>query len=394
MLSVTADSSPPASLEAAGTGPYRIEVLPGLKAAEQLWRAMERDAPISPYQRFDWVAAYAASTGSESRIQVAVLRDEAGRPALLMPLDIETSMGARVASWIGGKHSNFNLPLAAPGAEAWLRVNPEAALRAIGRAVGVDVFALALVPRSWAGEPGLFAALGAASPSNAYEVRLGPDPEAVAVRSMSNEGRKRLRNKERGLAKLGEVAFGQARSEAEVQLYLDAFFRQKEDRFRTLGIPDPFLAEEVRTFIRTASLDRLGEGRPAIELYALTVGGRVASVLGGAGDGRRLSAMFLSFEPCQETMKYSPGDILVSRLIREQCLRGREHFDLGVGEARYKHTFCDETVELADVFLPVTARGSIYAAALRAVAALKRLVKQSPQAMRLVAAIRRAKAGM
>jgi CelD/BcsL family acetyltransferase involved in cellulose biosynthesis len=373
MLSVTADSSPPASLEAAGTGPYRIEVLPGLKAAEQLWRAMERDAPISPYQRFDWVAAYAASTGSEARIQVAVLRDEAGRPALVMPLDIETSMGARVASWIGGKHSNFNLPLAAPGAEAWLRVDPEAALRAIGRAVGVDVFALALVPRSWAGEPGLFAALGAASPSNAYEVRLGPDPEAVAVRSMSNEGR---------------------RSEAEVQLYLDAFFRQKEDRFRTLGIPDPFLAEEVRTFIRTASLDRLGEGRPAIELYALTVGGRVASVLGGAGDGRRLSAMFLSFEPCQETMKYSPGDILVSRLIREQCLRGREHFDLGVGEARYKHTFCDETVELADVFLPVTARGSIYAAALRAVAALKRLVKQSPQAMRLVAAIRRAKAGM
>jgi CelD/BcsL family acetyltransferase involved in cellulose biosynthesis len=102
--------------------------------------------------------------------------------------------------------------------------------------------------------------------------------------------------------------------------------------------------------------------------------------------------MFISFEACKEATKYSPGDILVSRVIREQCLRGRAVFDLGVGEARYKHTFCDETVELVDVFLPVSTRGRIYALARRGLAGLKRRVKQNPRAMALVARLRRAKA--
>jgi CelD/BcsL family acetyltransferase involved in cellulose biosynthesis len=102
--------------------------------------------------------------------------------------------------------------------------------------------------------------------------------------------------------------------------------------------------------------------------------------------------MFISFEACKEATKYSPGDILVSRVIREQCLRGRTVFDLGVGEARYKYTFCDETVELVDVFLPVSTRGSLYALARRGLAGLKRRVKQNPRAMALVARLRRAKA--
>jgi CelD/BcsL family acetyltransferase involved in cellulose biosynthesis len=167
-------------------------------------------------------------------------------------------------------------------------------------------------------------------------------------------------------------------SPAQVERLLDAFFRQKEERFRELGIPDPFRDPGVRGFIRKAALDRLEEGCPAIELYGLTVGTKVVAVLGGAADKDRLSGMFISFEACKEAMKFSPGDILVSRIVREQCLRGRRYFDLGVGEARYKSTFCNDTVELVDAFLPVSSKGRVYASARRALASLKRHVKQKP----------------
>jgi CelD/BcsL family acetyltransferase involved in cellulose biosynthesis len=209
---------------------------------------------------------------------------------------------------------------------------------------------------------------------------------------MSNEARKRLRNKERGLAKLGPVAFLQARTESEVDRVLGAFLRQKEERFRELGIPDPFADPAVHAFLRKAALDRQSDGCPALELYALTVGEHVTAVLGGAADPKRLSGMFISFAACKEATKFSPGDILVSRVVREQCVRGRAFFDLGVGEARYKRTFCDETVELVDVFLPVSTRGRIYSLARRGVAGLKRRVKQNPSAMALVARLRRVKA--
>lgn len=115
-------------------------------------------------------------------------------------------------------------------------------------------------------------------------------------------------------------------------------------------------------------------------------------MLGGAADPNRLSGMFISFEACKEATKFSPGDILVSRVVREQCLRGRRHFDLGVGEARYKRTFCNEAVPLVDVFLPVSARGRLYALARRGLAGLKRRIKRNPRAMQLVARLRRAKA--
>jgi CelD/BcsL family acetyltransferase involved in cellulose biosynthesis len=395
-MSSAAVVSPPASLprQSEDGDVFRIQVLPGLAAAERVWRAAEAaGGSPSPYQRFDWLAAYAACVTPEADIRVAIISDAANRPALILPFAIERPLGLRIAVAIGGKHANFNLGVAPSGAAGTLsQAELHASLRRIAAEIGIDVFAIPHVPKIWAGETNPLAAFGTPSPSDAYEVRLDPDPDDTANRSMSNEARKRLRNKERGLGKLGEVAFLQARTEAEVDLLLGAFFSQKEERFRELGIADPFCDPGVRAFLRSAALEGLAEGRPPIELFGLLVGDRVSAVLGGAADANRLSGMFISFEACKEATKYSPGDILVSRVVRDQCARGRQFFDLGVGEARYKRTFCNDTVELVDVFLPVSRKGALYALARRGLAGLKRRVKQNPRAMQLVARLRRARA--
>ncbi len=395
-MSSAAAVASPASLSRRGSAgdTFRIQVVSGLSGAERIWRAAEaHGGSFSPYQRFDWISAFTASVTPSADIRVAIISDAANRPILILPFAVERPLGLRIAVAIGGKHANFNLGVAPPHAAGSLQpAELLPALRRIAGEIGIDVFAVPHVPRCWAGEPNPLAAFGTPSPSDAYEVRLEADPDATANRSMSNEARKRLRNKERGLAKLGEVRFLQARTEAEIDLLLEAFFSQKEERFRELGIPDPFCDVGIRGFLRNAALDGLADGVPAIELYGLLVGDRVAAVLGGAADANRLSGMFISFEACKEATKYSPGDILVSRVVREQCLRGRRFFDLGVGEARYKRTFCNDTVELVDVFLPVSRKGALYALARRSLAGLKRRVKQNPRAMQLVARLRRAKA--
>ena len=370
-----------------------IDVVEGLAAAERPWRAFEEIAATSPYQRFDWVRAYARETGIERDIRVAVVRDRADGIGMLLPVVLVRRLGLRIAAAIGGKHANFNLP---PMSERFAASATAADLarlfRRIGRDLGVDGIELPAVPGAWNGRPVALAELGRPSPSNAYQVRLEPDPGATAQRSMTNEARKRLRNKERGLAKLGTVALTQARNPAEAERLLDAFFAQKEGRFRALGIPDPYLEPGIRDFVRRGALDGLEAGAPAIELYGLEVGARVAAVLGAAADRHRLSGMFISFAECEETTRFSPGDILVSRIVAEQCLRGRRHFDLGIGEARYKRTFCDEPVQLVDVFVPASAAGRLYALGRRGALALKRRIKQSPAAMRALARLRKTKA--
>jgi CelD/BcsL family acetyltransferase involved in cellulose biosynthesis len=388
------------SAEAAAQGgidvearPLSIEIAQSLAHVEMLWRSFEAEAVASPYQRFDWVRAYVESIrGGPDALRTILVRDEAGRPLMILPLMLSRRHGLRIAAAVGGKHANFNLPLMRKGfAQSLTAERAQALLHDIGRQLGADALALPHIPVTWRGEPNPFAAGGRPSPSNAYRLRLDPDADATLTRASSGSTRKKRRNKERGLAKLGEVAILEGRTEADINLILGEFLRQKRRRFLELGITDPFVEPEAQAFLRRACFDGLVEGRPAIELYALTLDGAVVAVLGGAGDRERLSGMFISFDAAGEVARLSPGEILVAQVIALQCERGRSVFDLGVGEARYKLVFCDEVDDLVDLVLPTSPLGQVYAAVVGLGIEAKRRVKASPHAMRLVALARRAR---
>lgn len=380
--------------QATAESEFVIEIVEGLDAAEPLWRGFEATAVKSPFQRFDWIAAYVASAGCQDDIRIAAVRDRSGRLKLMMPLSVSSHMGCRIAAGIGGKHASFNMPLMAPGLSGAMAPGQAQSLLAeIGRALRIDAFALAGLPTSWRGEPNPFAALGRPAPDRAYTLALAATGDDTLARCMSKDGRKKLRSKERALAQLGTVSFLEARSDAEIDLVLDAFFRQKQERFRELGIRDPFLDDDVRAFVHRAARPSAAGSLPAIALFALTLDGSPLAVFGGAIDADQLAGMFISFDGGNEASKFSPGDILVSRIIRTCCERGLSGFDLGVGEARYKRTFCDREIELADVIVPLTWRGRAYASACASWLATKRRLKASPSAMRLLSALRRAKPG-
>ncbi len=75
----------------------------------------------------------------------------------------------------------------------------------------------------------------------------------------------------------------------------------------------------------------------------------------------RYSGMMTSFDADPEVSRFSPGDLLLHHLVGEQTARGRLSFDLGVGEARYKASICDETIALVETVWPVSLRGHAYA---------------------------------
>ena len=118
------------------------------------------------------------------------------------------------------------------------------------------------------------------------------------------------------------------------------------------------------------------------------------ATFGAAVDATRCCGMFTAFDPDPEIARASPGELLMLEVIRFQCGQGRSMFDLGVGEARYKSSLCDEIEELVDVILPVTARGQVYAEAAGALLRIKRLAKQTPWIWNLATRLRawRAKA--
>ncbi len=380
---------------ARASGALTAEIFPNLGAAEALWRRLEADPAClhTPYQRFDWIAAYLRETGAAQTARVAVLRDPGGRPRILIPLTLRREHGVAVARTVGGDHANYHLPLfSTHDAAAIPSGEVVAALTQAGGRAGIDVYALRHQPRMWEGAVNPLALPGEAEADDAYGLVLGPDPEATVRRVFSADARKKLRSKEKRLIEaLGAIEYRRAETAEEAAGYLAAFYAQKAARFAGMGVADPYAAEPIRRFLAATAM-RID---PAIEIHVLRLseGGRVLATFGGAVSARRYSGMMTSFDSDPGVSRFSPGDLLLQHLVRDQTARGRQAFDLGVGEARYKASICDETIELVETVLPVTLRGRAYGLFRVGLTRAKRRIKRDPRLYAAATRLRRLRGG-
>jgi CelD/BcsL family acetyltransferase involved in cellulose biosynthesis len=380
--------APPVRDEAVARSWASLSVVEDIAALAVEWRALEDSALVTPYQAHGWVRAFAETVGRAERMAFrhAVLRDAAGAALAILPLVITRRNGIRFAEFIGGKHANYHMGLYDPAFAAGLdAAGARLMLAEIGAAIGgLDAFIFVNQPTHWQGVPNPLAQLaGGPSPSGAYKLALAPgDAEGSLRRSMSSHAHKKLKNKRNRFIAHGPSEMVRARTPEEIARVIDAFLRQKAARFAMMGIADPFAPPAMRRFLERGAAPE-GDRPPALELYSLDVAGQSVATYVGAVQGDRFSGMATSFDMESEVAKTSPGEILLIDLIKLKCREGFTVFDLGVGEARYKTTICDERDDLVDTFLPLTAKGRAFALFSRAKREMKRRIKASPVALKL-----------
>lgn len=371
-----------------GRGWASLAIETDIAAIEAEWRAFDTIALVTPYQAYGWIRPFVETVGAahDMVFRYALLRDDGGVLCALLPLVVTRRNGIRFAEIIGGKHANYHMGLYAPGFAASLDAGSAALMLAeIGRAVGgLDALIFVNQPAQWQGIANPAALLAAGpSPSRAYKLALiAGDGEATLKRSMSSHARKKLKNKRSRFTDFGPSTLNRARAPAEIARAIDVFLAQKAERFRSMGVPDPFAEPAMRAFL-TAAASSEGGQPPAVELYTLDLGGTCVATYVGAVQGTRFSGMATSFDMTSETVKTSPGELLLADLIRLKCAEGYATFDLGVGEARYKTTFCDDHDDLVDSFLPLTLKGRLFVKVAQAKRELKRRIKSSPAALKL-----------
>jgi len=365
------------------------EVHRDLASVRAAWAELEEVAPASVYQTRAFLIPWLETIGRARKIEpfFIVARDRRGRVMALLPFGIERRGRWRRALFLGGKESNFNLGLFRPGVELSgqdLRM----LLLAAAKALGPDaphVYSLKNQPFEWEGVPNPFALLPhRLSPSFAYATRLGTSAESFLAAKLSKNARRRLRKKEARLAEMGPLALAASDSPGLRFKILDAFFSEKIARCEEQAIDADFSNPSVRDFFERLT-------RPTttasswLELYALMLGDRVIATYAGAAHRGQFSAMVNSFDTDPEIAKSSPGDLLLMKLIASQCEKGIAKFDLGIGEARYKKTYCEEAIPLFDVVIGLDASGQVYSALSSLSSRLKSTTKRSPH---LFAALR------
>ena len=196
-----------------------LVVFDRLSDAREDWTALRETAAVSPYQNYDYVAAWFETIGRARAFEpmIVVARGSGGRPLALFPLATHQAAGLRVAEFLCGRESNFNIGLFHPSGGLEPRGLLLAAAR--GRPKPPDLLYLRNQPRSFgAFENPLLGRDACLSPSFAYGTALPANVDALDCQT-SKASRKRLRKKERRLTELGALAFEHGASGARAGDY-------------------------------------------------------------------------------------------------------------------------------------------------------------------------------
>ena len=336
-------------------------------------------ASHTPYQRFDFLAAWQRQVGEREGLRpfIVIASDAEQRPLLLLPLALGRRHGVNVASFMGGKHSTFNMAL-------W-----DGEFAASATQADMEALIAGIAAR---GEPTCWRCtssrcIGAASRTRWRCCRTSPppmivrcwriEPGAAPAALISNSFRRRLKGKERKLQSLPGYPLSVANSDADITRLLDWFFRIKPLRMAEQKLPNVFADPGVEDFIRAACTTPIPGGGHAIDIHALECDEEVIAIFAGVADGHRFSMMFNTYT-MSASSKYSPGLILMRDIIDHYAALNYRALDLGIGSDDYKRLFCKSDEPIFDSFFPLNARGKMAAAAMSAINRAKRMVKHNP----------------
>jgi CelD/BcsL family acetyltransferase involved in cellulose biosynthesis len=355
-----------------------VRIFTNIDDVADIWVKLLSFSPCSIYQTPEFLTSWLKTAHNVTPIYIVIETNK--NPIVLLPLCVRHVGFVKIAEFLGGKHSNFNLPIFDP---IIFSLGPgalqEALIRA-GKLANIDVFNFTNQPVSWQGLINPIAELGGQdSPSFGYSLELKKDTEALFSELLSKEARKKIRQKESGVAKLGGIQFIEANDVEQREDMFNAYFIQKSESFQKKGIHDPFADPAIQHWLM--GLDNL-------RLFGLTLNNKYIAIWGCGVQGSIASGMFTSFDATSEAVKSSPGEVLLICLLRKLCAEGYNRIDYGVGEARYKTTWSDKTIRLVDTQLSVSAIGRISAFAIAIKGAAKRKIKHTPALMKIVERLR------
>ena len=365
-----------------------ITIYESFEAAETVWRAFEPRAAGTAFQSFDWLSAWYRNVGEAAGISPAIaIVARQGETLLVAPLGIERRFGLRRLVWLGGRLADYKAPLMAPDFAARMGEGSFATLWGqLRRALPPhDLIVMEDQPVSLGtlvtpfANP--FAALaGTVAPNAAYVFDLPATFDAFSQRYRA-ETRRIDRAKQRKLEAEGELTFHFAQTPEETLAMVEDILARKAAQLAAQGISSIFTEERYLAAWRELAV--LPDARRLLEVAELRLDGAFLSgSIGHVWHGRN-TLMVHTYDPAKFP-RLSPGRLHLLKLIQSSIERGHAVYDLSVGHAAYKQSFCDTPTEMRNVVAGATVAGVPVALAMRASLALKRFIKNDPRLMAFV----------
>jgi len=358
-----------------------IELFDTMEPLEAEWRRLERDDLSSLHQSYDWCSAWVAAF----RRPLAILRGRCGtHTAFILPVEIVSSRGMRIAKFIGADHSNINTGLVSDAfAEdsGLLDSHQLAARLRTALAAKADLLLLQNIPLEWRSRRNMLAGLPMVQNQNhAYQLPLLDTFEKTLQQLNAKSRRKKFRAQSRRLEAIGGFDYIAPEASSEQHELLDMFFHLKSARFASLGLPDVFADAQTKAFLH-GLIDRRNGDDFGLEMRALRLKGdyegRIAALSGISRKGDHVICQFGAIDE-DLIADASPGEFLFWQMISSLHGKGVALFDFGLGDQTYKRSWAPIETDHHDVVLPISGIGVAAGAAHRAITRGKAFIKARP----------------
>jgi CelD/BcsL family acetyltransferase involved in cellulose biosynthesis len=373
-----------------------LEVHQDISALRDLWCTFQETALGGPHDTWEWNDAWARTAGQSCKAHIVIGRDIAGKVIFLLSLTIQMRQGCAILEWLGAAQGNYASGLFHP--TAWQSnsyPSGKALLKQVLAALPrMDAVHLADQPTevgNIANPIGDLPNVRSASPGHAFP--LNSEWEAHFNERFSSKIRSSLRRSERRLADEGVLEFaiiepGSPRIEA-----MDRVIRDKQKWFTDKGIHNFFAEREMQEFYR--SLAQLPDDKvaPRLRIYEYRLDGETIAANLGIIHQNKFYGLIASTTD-GPLRRFGPGGLMIRHIVEHLSNEGIEMFDCGAGEDDNKLRWCTQQRERQHAIVPVSVKGHVYAAVLKAKLNTKLQIKQNPQLWNMAKRLRQWKAGI
>lgn len=376
-----------------GNDTKRYTIVDNIFDLEDDWRRIEQDIHVSIHQSYAWSRAWI----NHKKIKpIFIVGRLDGRVEFILPLEVSTHFGIRTAKLIATDHSNLNFVLcsnsflASCGSDFTDHIMSD--LKALK--LPVDVILLDRMQIQFKSANNPFSKVIRTRNQNAsFQLPLEPNFNETLAQINGKRKRKKFRGADRTLTAAGGYTYHIAKSTAEREKILSAFFEQKAKRLKGQGLPNVFADDQLKAFFGEL-VDISDHEIGGIELHTITMngdkyGGQILAISATTAKRDHAICQFSSFnEDLAAELECSPGEFLFFLTIKDMNERGYRVFDFGIGDQTYKRSWCTERTEHFDGAMPLNGFGKIYALAARQKTRLKRYIKSSVTLHKIAAKIR------
>lgn len=355
---------------------------------KKTWLELQKNNFVTVYQDYEWNSNWFKhlinkhlSTNQLKAVFITVY--EGDTPVALFPLCIRKLKGVRVLTWLADDHFNYQGGIF--NQTFLTELNKETFL-----SIWNDIedlipdFHVIWLTHQLSTISGIESPFGwieqHSSPNSAHQLIFKHhhwDDLLKELRSKST--RKRMRNEESRLSREGHLSSKKISNENELEFYLDVLFKQREDRFKLLGIDLETNIESYKSFYLELLKNAVHEKEPFVYMMVVELDDVVLATILLAEKNKIIYPLINSMTS-SEYHKWSPGDYLLRLVIQDACNKQVKMIDFGLSEDNnYKTAWCNNKTEIFETIKGKGIVGKLIALFINRGVFLKRKIKQSPK---------------